>query len=188
MVYQAHFVDYDTVDGRSLALTCVSLNITPTSRLCASHSMSEVEKTARSSETPEAAVPSAPEPHPASGNSLAAVGNVRTLQDVQRDIQDENVTLLRFRGKYDNALSACDDARTASRREPTNTSLSEDLADARESRDGYKRLMDNSEKRLEKLGAELARLQAAANASSGQKSKYLFRVYSVLSRRLCCSS
>ncbi len=83
------------------------------------------------------------------------------------------------------ALSAYDAARTATTREPTNTTLSQNLANAKESKDGYERLLDISEKRLERLEAELAQLQAYADAS---KSKFLFLVYSTLSRRLCCSS
>ncbi len=139
--------------------------------------MSEEEKTVRSSEVPEAAVPSAPpEAHPASGNSPAAVVSVRTLQDVQRDIQKESEQLDQARKEFRAALSAYDDAWTASRREPTNTSLSEDLAKAKESKDDYKRLLDSSEKLLEDFKAERAELQAAAKASSSeQKSTFLFR-------------
>ncbi len=133
----------------------------PTSILCSSHRMSEEEQTVRSSGTPEA----------------AAVANVRTLQDVQRDIQKENVEFFyQARKEYRGAVSAYDAAWTASKSDPTNKVLSEDLAHAKEFRDIYKRLLDISEAHLEELEAERAQLQAAANRASEQKSKFLFCV------------
>ncbi len=139
--------------------------------------MSEEEKTVRSSEAPEAAVPSAPEAHPASGNSPAAVGNdVRTLQDVRRDIKKESEQLDQARKEYGEALSIYKAAFFASKKEPTSEALSKELTAATNFVNFFKGPVDISAQRLERLEAERAQLQAAAKASSSeQKSKFLFR-------------
>ncbi len=131
--------------------------------LCSSHSMPEEDS---SSNTLEARS-SAPE---ASAGSPATVPNVvRTLQDVERDIQKESMELDEARKKCKDAASARKAARSA-----------EELAEAKESVDLSRFFMEFGLKRLEMLNAELARLQAAATASSSeQKSKFLFRVYLV---------
>ncbi len=110
---------------------------------------------------------SAPE---ASAGSPATVSNVvRTLQDVERDIQKQRTKLDQLGKQCEDAFSALETARTA-----------EELARAEKSMDFYRYLYGFSLKRLEMLDAELARLQAAATASSSeQKSKFLFRVYLV---------
>ncbi len=140
--------------------------------------MSEAVKTGSSSNTLEA-VPSTPAAHQASGNSPAAVGNVRTLQDVQRDIQKEREQLDQARKEFRAALSAYDAAEAAWDKDPNNEVLSKKLAKAEKVWDACRNLVDISDGDLKRLVAELARLQADADASSEQKSKFLFRVYFV---------
>ncbi len=66
--------------------------------------MSEDDKTVRSSETLEA-VPSAPKAHQASGSSPAVTKRyVRTLQDVQREINKINAQIDEARKEYQGAL------------------------------------------------------------------------------------
>ncbi len=106
--------------------------------------------------------------------SPAAVLKVRTLQDVQRDFEEENATFIRYRGKCEAALSAYDDAWTASRKDPDRKALSGEAADAKESKDACKAVMDDSKQLLADLKAERAQLQAPANVStSEQKSMFL---------------
>ncbi len=103
---------------------------------------------------------------------IPAVANVRTLQDVQRDIQKESMRLAQARGRYEYALWDYDTARTASSEDPNNKILSEKLADTKESRDAHISLMDISARLLAKLDAEKVGLHAAANISSAQYSKF----------------
>ncbi len=151
---------------------CALLNNLST--LSSSRSMSEEDS---SSNTLEARS-SAPE---ASASSPAAVPNVvRTLQDVERDIQEAKMKLNRFWKQCADAFSARETARTA-----------EERANAEKSMETCRFMYDITEKRLDWLDAERARLQPAATASSSeQKSKFLFRVYlmplySTVLYRLC---
>ncbi len=130
---------------------------------CSLHRMSEEKETIRSSGTPGAAPP------PASSSPSATVANLRTVQDVEREIREEMMKLNRLMKQWEDAVSAHKAARTA-----------EELAKAKESVDTYRFLMDISGKLFESLFAERAQLQVAANASSEQKSEFLFYVHSTL--------
>ncbi len=137
--------------------------------------MSE-EQTVRSSESPKTVL-SASTAAQASSSSPAAGLKVRTLQDVERDFEEENATFIQIRADYRAALLAYNDACAASRKDPDRKALSGEVADAKESMDAYKALMDDSKERLANLKAERAQLQAPANVSSSeQKSKFLFCV------------
>ncbi len=140
--------------------------------LCSSHSMSEEGSSSNTLEARSSA-------SEASASSPATVPNVvRTLQDVERDIQEEKAKLNRYRKQCDDAFSARVTARTA-----------EERANAEKSMDTCRYMYDITEKHLESLVAERAQFQAAATASSSeQKSKFLFCVYFVpltVRYRLC---
>ncbi len=131
--------------------------------------MSEETKTIRSSETPEADT-SASGSRPASGRS-SAVANVRTLQDVQREIDAEQVKFDEADKEYQQGLSLYTAAFLALKKEPNNETLSKELADATKFMDFIKGPFHATAKLLEGLSAERFRLQAAAIAASEQKSK-----------------
>ncbi len=128
--------------------------------------MSEEKETVRSRETSEA--------HKDSCSSPAPVVSVRTLQDVQRDCEKLKVLHDESVGEYEAAVSAYVAARDAWNKEPNSEVLSKKLTEAKASVEILKGLMDSRAKRLEKLEAELAQLQAAANRAFEQKSKFLF--------------
>ncbi len=153
---------------------CVLLNTL--SIPCSSHRMSD-GKTFPSSGAPEGDS-SAPE---ASGSSPATVANMRTLQDVERAIKENNATHIRVGETYATAIAAYLAAQAASKRDPTNKVLSDELADAKETRDACKSLIAAIEQGLATLQSERAQLRAAATASSSeQKSEFLFYVHSTL--------
>ncbi len=159
------------------------MNTVPTSIPRSSHRMSEEERTGSSS-TPLKTVSSAPGAHQASHSSTTGA-KVRTLQDVQRDIQKESVEYDQAMAKFEDALSAYESALAACNKDPNDKVLSKELADAKYSRDSYKCLLDISAQFLASLEPERARLQAAADASSEQKSKFLLCVYSPLCFYVC---
>ncbi len=147
--------------------------------------MSQEAKTVCSSETPEADT-SASESRPASGSS-SAVTTVRTLQDVEREIQKQKAQLEEANKKYQQALSFYTAAFLALKKEPNNETLSKELADAAQFVGFAKGPADISAQRLASLeaeraqlqaAAERAQLQAAADRASEQKSK-LFGFHSV---------
>ncbi len=114
--------------------------------------MTDETKTIRSSGTPEVEAP------PASSRPPATVANLRTLQDVEREIREEMMKLNRLRKQWEDAVSAQKAARTA-----------EELAKAKKSVDAYWCWMDISVKLLDTLFAERARLQATATVSSSEQ-------------------
>ncbi len=122
---------------------------------------------------------SAPEAHghQAPGSSPAAVSNVRTLKDVQRELEKENAEYDQAVPRYVYALSVHESASAASRMDPKNKVLSEKLASAKESMDSYKSLWDTIAQRIAILQTERAQLRAVAAASSEQISKFLFCMY-----------
>ncbi len=108
-------------------------------------------------------------PEASVGSPATVPNNVRTLQDVERDIQEGIMKLNRFWEQSAAAFSAYETARTA-----------EERANAEKSMDTCRFMYDITEKHLESLVAERAQFQPAATASSSeQKSKFLFCVYFV---------
>ncbi len=147
--------------------------------------MSKEERRVRSSATPEA-VPAAPEAHQVSRSSLTAVANVRTIEDVQRDIQKADKKFSRALERYEDAVSAYEAALDASKSDPTNEDLSKEVEDARELMYAHKSSKDDSAQLYTDLRAELARLQRAASAPSVQKGKSSFCVYCTLCLTIVC--
>ncbi len=137
--------------------------------------MSREEKGNSSTVTPEA-VRTATETHQASRSSPAAVARVRTLQDVQLEIDTEKVKFHKAREQFEKALSGYQTALDASKTNPDNKVLSEELAEAKDFKDSYKSLMEVNAQRLASLETKRAQLQAAANAPTEHKSKFLFCV------------
>ncbi len=135
--------------------------------------MSQEERIVPSSATPEAV----PEAHQASRSSTTAV--VRTIEDVERDIQKASLDFEQAKQEVRNARSHYEAALAASRKDPTNKDLSKDAEASRELLDDYKSSAADSKWSLERLDAELARLQVAASAPSGQKGKFSFCVFFV---------
>ncbi len=134
--------------------------------------MSQEEKTVPLSETPEAAIPSAPEAHQESSSS-PAVANVRTLQAVQLAIDTEDAVFNKAREKYMAALSTYETVSAAWFKDPTNKLLTKQLAVAEKFLAITAKSRDVSTQRLASLETERAQLQAAATASSEQKSKFV---------------
>ncbi len=122
---------------------------------------------AKVSETPETDT-SASEYCPASGSS-SAVATVRTLQDVQREIDAGQLKFDEADNEYEEALSLYTAAFLALKKEPNNETLSKKLADATKFVEFTKGPVDATAKLLEDLRAELDRLQPVANQ---HKSKY----------------
>ncbi len=135
--------------------------------------MAREEKGNPSTVTPEA-VWTTSEAHQASRSSPAAtVAHVRTLQDVQLEIDTERVKFHKAREQYEKALSGYQTALDASDENPNDQVLSKKLAYARDSRDSYKSLMEVNAQRLASLEAKLARLEVAANAPTEHKGTFL---------------
>ncbi len=126
--------------------------------------MSEADNAGGSSSITPEAIPAVPDSHQA---PPLAIAQVRTLQDVQRDDKQDALSDQAV-AKLEVALSAHDAALPASDN------------DAKESRDSDKSLTVDGARaqHLADSQAERAELQAAANASSEQKSKFL--IYTVL--------
>ncbi len=141
--------------------------------LCVLCSMSREEKGNPSTVTTEAVRP-ATEAHQASRSSPAAVARMRTLQDVQLEIDTERVKFHKAREQFEKALSGYQTALDASKTNPDNKVLSKKLADAKDLKDSYKCLMEVNAQRLASLETKRAQLQAAANAPTEHKGKLLF--------------
>ncbi len=136
--------------------------------------MSQEEKTVRSSETPEA-VHSALEAQQASGISPAAVASVRTLQDVEREINNVKVQYNRAMMDYADATSRHKAALAAWNEDPKNERLTDRLEEAKLIRDSSTglvlcRFVYLHAQRLTSLDAELARLQASSAPEAHQAS------------------
>ncbi len=130
--------------------------------------MSQEEKAGSLSITSEA-VSSAME---AGQRAPVAAANVRTLQDVQDDIGRQKALYDQAMAKYEAALTAYEAALDAWKKDPPNEVLSKELAGATKLMDSRNNLTSLHAQRLASLETECAQLQAAANASSEQKSEY----------------
>ncbi len=152
------------------ALICTLMNIP--SLFNVHCRMSEETKTVLSSETPEVVPSASAEAHQASSDSSPDVvtNDVRTLQDVERDIQEEKAQLDRARKEYREDQSDYEALLAASREDPNNKALSVQLDNARKFRDFSKKLIDISARCLAWLEGDLAEMQAALFE---QKGKYL---------------